>query len=174
MANAPVVGVTAITGSNVEHFVRAKADPVTVVVELGPTDRSQTTCRRYVRHVFIAFGHGVLFDHVAVVVPKHLAQIRLVVQVGRVSHIELAIALEIGVESQTQQATLVKVCHQWNDFATDVEECSSDLTVFKNLDTAVLLSDEQAVIAWRLHHGKRCVDATDNFFQCDAWASMCC
>ena len=39
MADAPVVGVAAIAGRDVEKAVRAEADPVAVVIELRPVDR---------------------------------------------------------------------------------------------------------------------------------------
>ena len=38
VADAPVVGITAVTGRHVQHAVRAEADPVAVVVELRPDE----------------------------------------------------------------------------------------------------------------------------------------
>ena len=108
VADAPVVGVAAVAGRDVEIAVRAKADPVAVVIELRPVDRGDDSLAERIGSVRIIFGHRIFGDHVGVRPPQLLAGIATPVEVGAVGDVELPIVRVVGVERQAEQPALVE------------------------------------------------------------------
>ena len=103
MADAPVIGVAAITGGDVEHAVRAETDPVAIVIELRPVDRRDDPLAVDDRLVRIVGRNGELGHGVGVRPPETLAEIALRVQMTAIGDIELAIVGEVRMERHAEQ-----------------------------------------------------------------------
>ena len=168
VADAPVVGVTTVAQRNVQLAVRAKTDPVAVVVELRPRVRHDAPRRTRVGGVLVLGRDRVFLDHIAVVVQQHLPQVGLEVERRAVGDVELAVFLELRVEGDAQQSAFVEVVKQRLEFGADVEEGAGlELAVFQDLDAAVLFDDEHPVVARRLHHRKRRVHRAHHLLKFD-------
>ena len=71
--DAPVVGISAIAGRDIQHLVGTKADPVPVMVKLRPVNFGNNAARISIGHVGILCRDRIFFDGIGVVPPEHLA-----------------------------------------------------------------------------------------------------
>ena len=140
-----------------------------VVIELRPVDRRDLAHAAPVRDVGIVRGDRVLLDHVGVRPPEVLGQIALPVGRLAVGDVELAVAGEVRVEREPEQALLVELRPLRGDPVGEIEErIFQDLAVrAQNPDQAALLGDEAAIVACRLHHHHGCGQTRCRLLQID-------
>ena len=168
MADAPVVGVAAVAGRDVEHAVLAEADPVAVVVELRPVDRGDDLAGLGIGGVRIFGRDFVLGDDVGVVPPELLGQIALEIEMRGVGDVKAAVLPEAGMEGEAEQPALVEVLPELRDQVPDVEEgLRLKLAVPDDAHAPELLDHEGPVVALRLDHRQRRVEPRDEGLELD-------
>ena len=165
VADAPVVGVAAVTGRDVEHAVRPEADPVTVVIELRPVELRDDALHGSVGLVGIRLRHLELGHDVGVRPPQTAIELAAAKRC-RVGKVELAVLPVVRVERDAEQPALIEEVVLGHHLRPDVDEWIGQQAspVVDDAHLAVLLDHSHAAGAIRDRNHRQRMDKTAGDF----------